>query len=120
MLRETWQDSRWERGADFWVGRGPSLRKTHLQELQDAREGIRPARFPVCDISPVLVGSRDSLQVTFLAAAYKTLGIAFQLFPAFTDTPSFRRRDGMIERGFGDTAQEPGELINNFAHFLYN
>ncbi len=47
----------------------------------------------------------DRLQVALLAAAHKTFGVAFQLFPAFADAICLIRGDRVVESGLGNTAQ---------------
>ena len=57
----------------------------------------------------------NGIEVTLLAAADEALRIALELVPAVPDGLRFIGGDGMVESGFRDVAEQPGELINNFA-----
>lgn len=63
----------------------------------------------------VFLGFLNGIEVTLLAAADETLRIALELVPAVPDGLRFIGGDGMVESGFRDMAEQPGELINNFA-----
>ena len=57
----------------------------------------------------------NGLEVALLAAAHETLGVGLEQVPALPDGKGLVLSDGMIERGLGNPAEEPGELIDNFA-----
>jgi len=77
-----------------------------------------PDRSGECPADPgflVFLGFLNRIEVALLAAADEALGVALEFVPAIPDGLSFIGSDGMIESRLGDVAEQPGELINNFA-----